>query len=46
MDVIKYTKEEKKQSWYIKEYTQDCQKVIFVENNGLELDEVEKLYHI
>ena len=42
MDVIKYTKEEKGKVGILKEYTQDCQKVIFVENNGLELDEVRK----
>ena len=42
MDVIKFTKEEGSKAEILAKYVKDCTKVVFVENNGLDLDAVFK----
>ncbi|MFA6585827.1 MAG: hypothetical protein WCS86_01565 [Candidatus Paceibacterota bacterium] len=43
MDVIKFTKEEGNKAETLIKYVKDCEKIIFVENNGLDLDAVHKI---
>ncbi len=43
MDVIRYTKEEGNKLEVLKQYTQGCSKVVFVENNGQDLDAVHEV---
>jgi len=42
IDIIKYTKEEGGKVEILKKYTEHCASVIFVENNGIDIDQVHK----
>lgn len=42
MDVIKYTKEEGNKMEVLKKYVNGCKKIIFIENNGRDIDEVHR----